>query len=929
MTIGSGETVATADTTNELRHDFPGAIVWEADAWGLEFSFVSESSAELLGIPPEAWQRERGFLEKHVHPEDWGSVLAALYRVVAEGGMHTCQHRMLKRDGSTLWVQTAVQRSQRANGSPLLVGLSSDITTIKECEQSLREAEAHSRLLIENIRDYAVCMLAPDGTVSSWNAGAQRVKGYPANEIIGQSFAVFWPPAELARQTPARLLESAELDGRAQYYGQLLRKGGQLFWAAVSLSAVKDEHGELRGFSNIARDLTDQRTVEQALRDSEQHFRLLLDSVQDYGVFMLTVDGTVSSWNRGSQRLKGYRPDEILGAPLSRFFPEDEIERRTPERLLESAMLYGTARYDGRLVRKGRHTFWANLTLSAVEDEFGRLKGFSNVARDVTEQKKTEDALRASEERIRLLIDSVQDYGFFMLSAEGNIASWSRGAEHNKGYRAEEIMGAPLARFFPPDALERGIPERLVQQAATEGRAEYEGWSVRKGGARYWANLSFSAVTDRDGRLLGISVVGKDLTGRMREQRAQAFLAEAGTIVASSLEYQTTLDRVAHLATRELAEWCVVEIRERDDITPVAVAHHDLERERLLANAIHDLTPGQRSGRGVVDRVVETGTPELSPETIADSESICDALGIESPTLVRELIDRSYMCVPLTARDKTFGAMIFVAPARRRYSRDDLFLAEELARRAALGVDNARLYEQAQRARRSREDVLAVVSHDLRNPLNAIAMTASRLMGEAGAQFDRAGLAKAAAIIHRAAHRMTHMIRDLLDFSSIEAGRLRVELSDVDANELIRDGADMMRPIALEKGVGLTTELLSQQRTVRCDRERIVQVFSNLLGNAIKFTGEHGTVSVQARIEGERVVFSVTDTGPGIPQDSIPHIFERYWKAPTGSKESVGLGLAIAKGIVESHGGSIWVHSQVHQGTTVCFALPVTPAAGP
>ena len=203
---------------------------------------------------------------------------------------------------------------------------------------------------------------------------------------------------------------------------------------------MEDENGHLRGFSLLTRDVTEQRRTEQELRKSEEYFRLLVDSVQDYGVFMLSAEGTVESWNQGAQRLKGYRAQEIIGAPISRFFPAEEIEKRTPERLVEQALLEGSATYEGWMLRKGGDRFWSLATLSAVEDEEGNLQGISNVAKDLTEHKKAEDAVRESEERLRLLIESVQDYGVFMLSPNGMVASWNPGAERMKRYKARRSL---------------------------------------------------------------------------------------------------------------------------------------------------------------------------------------------------------------------------------------------------------------------------------------------------------------------------------------------------------------------------------------------------------------------------------------------------------------------------------------------------------
>jgi PAS domain S-box-containing protein len=512
-----------------------GALVWEAEAATVQVSFISESAAAMLGAPDRRWQADGGLLKRHVHPEDWAGFLETLYQAAAEGGVRTYEHRMLRLDGSTLWVQTLVQRSSHSNGALLLTGLSVDISGIKQREFSLRDAEALSRLLIENIRDYGVFMLTVDGRVATWTPGAQRLKGFRAEEVIGAPLSRFFPASEVEKETPRRLLERAELERQAEYEGWLLCKGGKMLWASLTLSAVTDEKGRLRGYSNVARDLTQRKRTEQALRESEEHFRLLVES-QDYGVFMVSPTGVVESWNRGAQRLNGFRAHEIIGTPMSGLFPADPGTEGLCERLLTQASRAGRADYEGWLVRKGGETFWGLLTVSAVEDESGHLRGFSLLTRDVTERRRTEQELRRSEEYFRLLIDSVQDYGVFMLSTEGTVQSWNQGAQRLKGYRAQEVIGAPLSTFFPPEDNERGTPQRLLERAVLEGSATHEGWMVRKGGRRFWALLTLSAVEDEEGNLQGISNVARDLTERKRVEVSMSESEERLRLLIDSVQ---------------------------------------------------------------------------------------------------------------------------------------------------------------------------------------------------------------------------------------------------------------------------------------------------------------------------------------------------------------------------------------------------------
>ena len=795
-----------------------------------------------------------------------------------------------------------------------------DLTEQERTQRRLRQSEEHFRRLVESLQEYGVFMTSPEGVVESWNRGAQRLTGHRTHDVVGAPISQLMPEEEVARQTHQAVVERAARVGTADYEGWLVRKGGARFWALMTLSAIEDNTGRLRGFSTVVRDLSERKRTEQALRESEEHFRLLVESIQDHAVFMVSADGVVESWNRGAQRLNGARAQQVVGAPIQRFFPPEEVEKATPQNLLAQARQDGTASYEGWLMRNNGNRFWANMTLNAVEDEEGRLRGFSNVARDLTERKRTEETLRESEEHMRLLFESLHDYGVFMVSPDGRVASWNAGSERLKGHRADEAIGAPLSVFFPPEAVERGLPEQLLQRARTEGRAEYEGWLLRKNASPFWATLILNAVRDAQGRLRGFSNIARDLTPRMRIERAQRFMADVAGALASSLDYRATLDTVARLVTRELAQCCVVSMVVNNTIQPLVVAHADPAKERTLRQALGTTPTGLGIPRGA-SYVIASGQAELYPD-VTDGAWLGDALRVEDPQVLLDLGTRSYMCVPINTRGIALGAITLISSAPgRRYSHDDLLLAKELGRRAALAVDNARLYEQAQHAVALREDVLAVVSHDLRNPLSVILMAVQQLQRTAG-ESTEAG--KAAEIIQRASLNMRHLIRDLLDFSSVEAGRFTVDLRPHDVRVLVAEVAEMFQPIAAEKNIRLETQIDGAEPPgeMRFDRERILQVFSNLLGNALKFTGPGGAVTLGVKAGRDMVELSVADTGPGISAQELPHIFDRYWQARRCAREGSGLGLAIAKGIIEAHGGTLHAESTVGVGTTFLIRLP-------
>lgn len=252
-------------------------------------------------------------------------------------------------------------------------------------------------LLVQSVTDYAIYMLDLQGRVTSWNAGARRFKGYEAEEIIGEHFSRFYTPEERAQEIPKIALETAEREGRFEAEGWRVRKDGSRFWANVVIDPIRDPAGNLVGFAKVTRDLTERRAAEEELRQSEQRFRLLLQSVIDYAIYMLDIDGRVTSWNAGAERFKGYAAEEILGEHFSRFYTQEDREAGIPRIALETARREGRFEAEGWRVRKDGSRFWASVIIDPIRDDDGKLIGFAKVTRDLTERRAIEEQLRQSQ----------------------------------------------------------------------------------------------------------------------------------------------------------------------------------------------------------------------------------------------------------------------------------------------------------------------------------------------------------------------------------------------------------------------------------------------------------------------------------------------------------------------------------------------------
>ncbi|MFL6567684.1 MAG: PAS domain S-box protein [Chthoniobacterales bacterium] len=251
---------------------------------------------------------------------------------------------------------------------------------------NLRDADERFRLMVESVRDYAIFMLDPEGRVATWNSGAERLKQYRADEIIGQHFSKFYPADDLAAHKPEREIEIVLRDGRVEDEGWRIRKDGSRFWALVVITAVYDKTGALTGFAKVTRDLTERRAAEERLRASEEQFRLLIDRVEEYAIYLLDPNGRVATWNAGAEKIKGFTADEIVGKNFACFYTADDVAAGRPQYNLEAAARLGHVRDEGLRVRKDGTTFYADVVITALRDKMGRLRGFSKVTRDMTDQ---------------------------------------------------------------------------------------------------------------------------------------------------------------------------------------------------------------------------------------------------------------------------------------------------------------------------------------------------------------------------------------------------------------------------------------------------------------------------------------------------------------------------------------------------------------
>jgi PAS domain S-box-containing protein len=709
--------------------------------------------------------------------------------------------------------------------------------------------------------------------------------------------------------------------------------------------------------------------------DAALRLAAIVESSSD-AILSVDLDGVVTSWNRGAQLLFGYEPHEMVGHKLTLLAPPDRAHEAALalSRVLQGQVVppFDTVRWrkDGTLVD-------VSVTVSPIRDHDGVIVGASKISRDISERRRMELELRESQRRLMGLavaassvvgatdVDSVLgaviEVARDVFEADG-YAIWrvdqggrwrvvrSHGISERFATRVIEtsptspvrrlnfetpivcpdVATAPMVAHLRDEYEREGIASMVVFPLTIHGercatmvfysrhRREYPDADVRVGSAV--ANLAAAALTTAE--LYEEQRKAREAADHARRQAA--FLADAGTALSASLDYESTLTAVSRLAVPTLADWCAVDVVDEHGILQrLAVAHVDPDKV-ALAKRLHERYPPDPNAPGGVYEVIRTGIPVLHspiPTALLDAAAKDD----EHRRLIAELQLKAFLCVPMLAQGTALGAISFVsAESGREYSDADLRVASELATRAALAVQNARAYARANEASRLKDDFLATLSHELRTPLNAV-LGYIRMLRSGMVTPERT--ATALETVERNATALQQIIEDVLDVSRIVAGRLRLAVQAVDLPSILRESRATVTPAADAKGVRIEMIVDPSLPPVPGDPDRLQQIVWNLLSNAIKFTPRGGKVQLRLSRVSSHVEIVVADTGAGIAADFLPHVFERFRQADatfTREHGGLGLGLAIAKQLTELHGGTISAASDgPGTGATFTVALPL------
>lgn len=501
------------------------------------------------------------------------------------------------------------------------------------------------------------------------------------------------------------------------------------------------------------------------------------------------------------------------------------------------------------------------------------------------------------------------------------VTFFNAGAEAIFGWRASEIIGQRIEVLIPEKY--RG---RHEEQVHAFGRSEVKSRrmgerreiaGLRKNGEIFPAEAAISQVQQDNVTVYAVAL--RDVSVRHRFERRQSFLAEAGERLAATFEMRDTLERIVSLAVPVLADGCLIEARIEGGYRTDATGHIDPKVSAVLSTL-------QGSGpRNPPDdhplRRIQLNTESILIESDAMNRLLEVSRNANHRAAIKAMSPWAALFIPMIARGQLI-AVLELFRTERSFDSVDVTFAEDFSRLIALAMDNARLHDGLTRNLRSREEIIGIVSHDLRNPVAAVKMLSRAIL--TGAAAGAAPQMENVALMLQAADQMDALIRDLLDLSRLDSGNMRLQLESMDPVTLVGESLQTLIPLAEEKRIAIENDVTGKLPMVMADVDRVQQVLSNLVGNALKFTPPSGKISILASHHREELVISVRDNGRGIAKNQLPHVFERYWQSSRTDKHGAGLGLPISKGIVEAHGGRIWIESDIGLGTTASFTLPVT-----
>ena len=706
------------------------------------------------------------------------------------------------------------------------------------------------------------------------------------------------------------------------------RADGSQVWVAALGRAIYDASGQVQSMYGVVRDITERKRTEAALRHSEERFRSLMEQAP-FSVQVFSPDGRTIRVNRAWEELWGVRLDQIEGYNV---LEDRQLEAKgvlsyihegfagQPARI--PAIQYNPNETIPDITQEADPRRWLSAVIYPLKDADGRVREVVLIHEDITARYRAEEALRESERRFRQLADSMPQI-VWTARPDGEIDFLNR--------RWTEFTGLPQsvgnegwAQILHPDEAQ-SASERWAASVQSGAPFEMEMRLLDRRQRTYrWHLIRTVAVHDESGKVARWFGTGTDIHEQKLAGESSRYLAEASAALANVVDYESTLQKIANLAVPYFADWSAVDVVEGEGLRRLAVAHQDPAKVQLAHELMHQYPPDPQSPSGVA-AVVRTGKPvivsDLTNELLVQGAKDDRHLG-----LIRSLGLKSYICVPLVVSGNTFGALTFAtAESSRRYTEADLALATDLANRAAVAVENTLLYLALRETDRRKDEFLATLAHELRNPLAPIRNALQILKIP---RVDEESVGRSRDMMERQVDQLVRLVDDLLDVSRVMRGKIEIRRERVELATVLARAVETVQPLIDSQGHELSVRLTAESLPVDADPLRLTQVVGNLLTNAAKYTEPNGRIWLTAERTGDMAVLRVRDTGIGIDAQMLSRIFELFVQADHASTKAhggLGIGLTLVKNLVEMHNGAVEARSAgLGKGSEFVVRLPLS-----
>jgi len=773
-----------------------------------------------------------------------------------------------------------------------------------------------------------VIVADPEGRVLALNPVAETLTGWPAAEAVGRPLGEVFTvdgdaQAAAVEDSVVRVLRTGKVVGHSNH-AILLARDGARRPIEDSAAPIRGADGRVIGVVLVFRDVGDRRRTEERLRERSRQLQIATDSVPIL-IAHLDRDQRFKFVNRPYARRFGKEPSAIIGKTMAEILGADATEMIQP--YIQRVLRGERVEYEAEVPYRDLGPQHMQCSYAPEFDADGNVVGLVASIMNITERKRAEIHAQTALGRLNLALEAAR------------LGDWSWDAATDQvllSPRAAEVFGLPHDRPTTWTRLLELLPEndrrraREAVELAVSARDRYqlEHRVDRPDGVQAWVSISGHTYFAPNGRPLGMYGVAQDVTDRKRAEQDAKFLADASAILASLVDIDSALERVARLAVPLFSDWMTVDLLDEtgEELRRIAAAHVDPDKVRI-ANDSHRRFPPKRSSQRGPWTVVRHGKSRFVP--ILTEEIIEEyAHNEEHLAMLRKLDLRSYIAVPLSARGRAFGVLTFIAAeSGRRYTEADLVVAEDLAHRASVAIENARLFHEVREADKRKEEFLSLLAHELRNPLAPV-RTGLQILKLTSGQGGQA--AANIGMMERQVEHLVRLVDDLVDVSRVMRTTIELRRTPVEVARVVARAVETSQPMIQAERHALTIEVPKEPLWVDGDLVRLSQVVGNLLNNAARYTPPGGRIELRVERDETEVVLRVKDSGIGIGKDMLPKIWGMFVQADrstTSAQAGMGIGLTLVKSLVEMHGGAVQVQSEgVGKGSEFIVRLPLTDA---